>query len=316
MAGGKHEARHAPRHSRPMLRVSLRNIAAHKLRLVLSVLAVVLGTAFVTGSLVFTSTLKSTFDGLLEQGTADLSAMIEPEDPRGAGVPFEVAERVLDLPGVEAATPGVSGTVVLFNADGTPYQSGGAPSEGLAWVDPEHSVGDSSWIVDGRAPAGDDEVVLPTTVLESAGLAIGDTAQVYTTGQGMLDVRIVGSYASDTDIGGYVGVGFSEERARALFTDGENASDVSVRAEPGVSQEQVRDTIAAEFPDYTVSTGDEVRERLSEQLSTILDFVNYFFVAFGLIALLVGTFIIYNTFSMLVAQRLRELALLRAIGAS
>ena len=119
MAGGKHEARHAPRHSRPMLRVSLRNISAHKLRLVLSVLAVVLGTAFVTGSLVFTSTLKSTFDGLLEQGTADLSAMIEPEDPRGAGVPFEVAERVLDLPGVEAATPGVSGTVVLFNADGT-----------------------------------------------------------------------------------------------------------------------------------------------------------------------------------------------------
>ena len=83
-----------------------------------------------------------------------------------------------------------------------------------------------------------------------------------------------------------------------------------------MSQEQVRDTIAAEFPDYTVSTGDEVRERLSEQLSTILDFVNYFFVAFGLIALLVGTFIIYNTFSMLVAQRLRELALLRAIGAS
>jgi len=316
MAGEKQEARHAPRHSRPMLRVSLRNIAAHKLRLVLSVLAVVLGTAFVTGSLVFTSTLKSTFDGLLEQGTADLSAMIEPEDPRGAGVPFEVAERVLELPGVEAATPGVSGTVVLFNADGTPYQSGGAPSEGLAWVDPAHSVGDNSWIVDGRAPAADDEVVLPTTVLESAGLAIGDTAEVYTTGQGMLEVTVVGSYANDTDVGGYVGVGFSEDRARALFTDGENASGVSVRAEPGVSQEQVRDTIAAEFPDYTVSTGDEVRERLSEQLSTILDFVNYFFVAFGLIALLVGTFIIYNTFSMLVAQRLRELALLRAIGAS
>ena len=316
MAGGKHEARHAPRHSRPMLRVSLRNIAAHKLLLVLSVLAVVLGTAFVTGSLVFTSTLTSTVDGLLEQGTADLSALIEPEDPRGAGVPFEVAERVLELPGVEAATPGVSGTVVLFNADGTPYQSGGAPSEGLAWVDPAHSVGDNSWIVDGRAPAADDEVVLPTTVLESAGLAIGDTAEVYTTGQGMLEVTVVGSYANDTDVGGYVGVGFSEDRARALFTDGENASGVSVRAEPGVSQEQVRDTIAAEFPDYTVSTGDEVRERLSEQLSTILDFVNYFFVAFGLIALLVGTFIIYNTFSMLVAQRLRELALLRAIGAS
>ena len=319
MAHAKTGPRHAAGgvgHSRPMARVSLRNIAANKLRLLLSVLAVVLGTAFVTGSLVFTSTLQNTFDGLLDQGTEDLSAQIEPDDPRGAGVPFEVAERVLELPGVEAATPGVAGTVVLFNADGTPYQSGGAPSEGLAWVDPDESVGDNSWITDGRPPGDDDEVVLPGGVLDNAGLSLGDTAQLYTTSQGMLDVTVVGSYASDTDVGGYVGVGFTEERARALFTDGVNASEVSVRAEPGVSQEELRDTLAAEFPEYSVSTGEEVKERLSEQLSTILDFINYFFVAFGLIALLVGTFIIYNTFSMLVAQRLRELALLRAIGAS
>ena len=327
MSAAKHQARHsaghprdggthAPRHARPMLRVSLRNIAAHKLRLVLSVLAVVLGTAFVTGSLVFTATLKNTFDGLLDQGTADLSVMIEPEDPRGAGVPFEVADQVLEVPGVEAASPGVSGTVVLFNADGTPYQSGGAPSEGLAWTDPDTAVGDDSWITEGRAPEADDEVVLPEGVLTAAGLAVGDAAEVYTTSEGMSEVTVVGAYASGTDVGGYVGVGFSSERARALFTDGENASNISVRAEAGVSQEELRDRVVAEFPEYSVSTGEEIKERLSAQLSTILDFINYFFVAFGLIALLVGTFIIYNTFSMLVAQRLRELALLRAIGAS
>ncbi|MGX1768470.1 ABC transporter permease [Dietzia sp. NPDC055343] len=322
MTPAKHQARHsrpdehAPRHARPMLRVSLRNIAAHKLRLLLSVLAVVLGTAFVTGSLVFTSTLKSTFDGLLEQGTADLSVMIEPEDPRGAGVPFEVADRLGEMPGVAAAMPEVSGTVVLFNADGTPYQSGGAPSEGLAWIDPEQAVGSSNEMVDGRTPAADGEVVLPEGVLEGAGLAIGDTAQVYTTSNGMIDVTVVGAYTSDTDVGGYVGVGFTSEQARALFSDGENASSVSVRAEEGVGQGELRDAIAAEYPDFSVSTGEEVKERLSDQLGTMLDFINYFFVAFGLIALLVGTFIIYNTFSMLVAQRLRELALLRAIGAS
>ena len=304
------------RRARPMLKVSLRNIAAHKLRLVLSVLAVVLGTAFVTGSLVFTSTLKSTFDGLLDQGTEDLSAMIEPEDPRGAGVRFEVADRALGLPGVEAVTPGVTGTVVLFNSDGTPFQTGGAPSEGLEWVEPETAVGSNDRIVDGRAPAADDEVVLPESVLDKAGLAVGGPAQVYTTSEGLLDVTVVGSFASETDVGGYVGVGFSAQRARALFTDGENARNVAVRAAPGVSQEEVRDTLAAAFPEYSVSTGAEVKEKISEQLSTILDFVNYFFVAFGLIALLVGTFIIYNTFSMLVAQRLRELALLRAIGAA
>ena len=147
-SAGGHAGDHAPNHARPMVRVSVRNISAHKLRLVLSVLAVVLGTAFVTGSLVFTSTLKSTFDGLLDQGTEDLSAMIEPEDPRGVGVPFDVAEKVLDLPGVDAATPGISGTVVLFNADGTPYQSGGAPSEGLAWAEPEEAVGSSNRLTD------------------------------------------------------------------------------------------------------------------------------------------------------------------------
>ena len=316
MASARHAAHHGPRHVRPMLRVSLRNIAAHRLRLVLSVLAVVLGTAFVTGSLVFTSTLKSTFDGLLDQGTQDLSAMIEPEDPRGAGVPFEVAEQVAALPEVAAASPGVSGTVVLFNADDTPYQSGGAPSEGLAWTAPEETVGASDRLTEGREPSGDDEVVLPQSVLANAGLSVGSPARVYTTSEGMLDVTVVGAYSSDTDVGGYVGVGFTPERARALFTDGLNARNVAVQAQPGISQEQLRDLLVAEFPGYSVSTGAEVKEQLSEQLSTILDFVNYFFVAFGLVALLVGTFIIYNTFSMLVAQRLRELALLRAIGAS
>lgn len=219
--------------SRPMMRVSLRNIAAHKLRLVLSVLAVVLGTAFVTGSLVFTSTLKSTFDRLLDDGTQDLSAMIEPEDPRGAGVPFEVVDRARALPGVEAAEPGVSGTVVLFNADGTPYQTGGAPSEGLEWIDDVDSVGSSGWITQGRAPAADGEVVLPEMVVADAGLVLGEPAQVYTTADGMLDVTVVGSYESDSDVGGYVGVGFTTERARALFTDGENVREDRCRPRRG-----------------------------------------------------------------------------------
>ncbi len=312
----QHAAQHAPQHSRPMLRVSLRNIAAHKLRLVLSVLAVVLGTAFVTGSLVFTSTLKSTFDGLLEQGTEGVAVMIEPEDPRDAGVPFDIVDQVRGIEGVAAVSPGVTGTVVLFNADGTPYQSGGAPSEGLAWTDPEESVDSGDELVDGRAPETDNEVVLPADVLDKAGLAIGDTAQVYTTSEETLEVTVVGSYTSGTDVGGYVGVGFTPDRARALFTDGVHASSISIAANDGVGQEELRDTVAAEFPDYQVSTGEEVKERLSQQLGQMLDFINYFFVAFGLIALLVGTFIIYNTFSMLVAQRMRELALLRAIGAS
>ena len=300
----------------PMTRVTLRNVSAHKLRLVLSVLAVVLGTAFVTGSLVFTATLKGTFDRLLEEGTEGLSVMIEPEDPRGAGVPFDLVDRVRETPGVDAAEPGVSGTVVLFNADGSPYQTGGAPSEGVEWVDDDEAVGGVGELTAGHAPEAPDQVLLPEGVLDQAGLSLGDPAQVYTVSQGMVDVTVVGTYVSPSDTGGYVGVAFSPDTAREMFTDGVHAQNIAVKAEPGVEQGELRDRLAAELPEQNVRTGEEVSEELSAQLSTMLDFVNYFFVAFGLIALLVGTFIIYNTFSMLVAQRLRELALLRAIGAS
>src|SRR5699024_4167976 len=152
----------------PMTRVTLRNVSAHKLRLVLSVLAVVLGTAFVTGSLVFTATLQGTFDRLLAEGTEDLSVQIDPADPRGAGVPFEVADRARELPGVEAAEPAVSGTVVLFDAEGNPFQTGGAPSEGLEWVDDDEAVGSVGELTSGHAPGAVGEVLLPEAVLEQA----------------------------------------------------------------------------------------------------------------------------------------------------
>ena len=299
-----------------MRRVTLRNISAHRLRLVLSVVAVVLGTAFVTGSLVFTSTLKSTFEGLLADGMDGISAQVAPADRQSPGVPVDVVDRARTLPGVADVQADVSGTAVLLTADGTAYQSGGAPTEGLAWLPEDEQIVSVGTLTEGREPRADDEIVLQRKVLDTAGLRLGGHARVYTPARGTIDTTVVGTFTSDSDSGGYVAIGFSPKRATELFTDGDHVRDVVVRAADGVGEEQVRDTLAEAFPDQQVLTGSEVRDQASRQLGESLKFINYFFVTFGLVALLVGTFIIYNTFSMLVAQRLRELGLLRAIGAS
>ena len=103
---------------------------------------------------------------------------------------------------------------------------------------------------------------------------------------------------------------FTPAQANTLFGDGKHVDAVDV-AGNGISQTQLRDNVAAAVPDMKVQTGDKVRSDTKKAVDTALSFVNYFLLAFGAIALLVGTFIIYNTFSMIVAQRLRELALLQ-----
>ncbi len=133
--------------------------------------------------------------------------------------------------------------------------------------------------------------------------------------RGWSDVTVAGIYAPETDTGGYVGALFTDPQARELFTDGSHVGYIDV-AGTGASQDELRDRIAAALPDTKVQTGAEVKQETKDEIGEALSFVNYFLLAFGAIALLVGTFIIYNTFSMIVAQRLRELALLRAIGAS
>ena len=145
------------------------------------------------------------------------------EDPRDAGVPPEAADEVLDWCRRGHPRRVRDGRCSTPTA---PRTSPAAPLRGDGLIDPEQAVGSSNEMVDGRTPAADGEVVLPEGVLEGAGLAIGDTAQVYTTSNGMIDVTVVGTYTSNTDVGGYVGVGFTSEQARALFSDGEHASDV------------------------------------------------------------------------------------------
>ena len=296
-------------------KVSLRNLAAHKIRLVLTVLSVVLGTAFVTGSFVFTDTLGHTFHGLFADVAKGVDVQASGPDENGAGVPVADIAKIAAVPGVRAVDPQVSGQIVLLAADGKPVQSGGAPTEGLAYSDPAHTVGPGYTFVAGAPPTTAGEIALNKGAMKLAKLSLGDHTRVLVPSRDTVEVTVTGVYDTKSDTGGYVGALFARDQAMQLFTDGSHVGTVNI-AGNGLSQAELKQRLQHDVTGLSYKTGAEVTKQTQDDVNTVLRFINYFLLAFGAIALLVGTFIIYNTFSMLIAQRVRELALLRAIGAS
>ncbi len=304
----------------PMRKVALRNLAAHKVRLALTVLSVVLGTAFIAGSFVFTDTLQRTFDGLFANQAKGVDVRVSPKEQQSFGVPLGVVDMVSQMDGVRAVAPSVNGPLVVLDAEGKkPVQTGGAPSWGQSYIPPERAVAEPETFLEGVPPAAAGEIAINSGGAERAGLKVGDKTKLLIPSQStqqrpVIDVTVTGIYEVPSDTGGFIGVLFADAQARQLFTDGTHVAYIDIAATG--SGDELRDRIAAALPGFKVQNGEQVREDLKAQVSEALNFINYFLLAFGAIALIVGTFIIYNTFSMIVAQRLRELALLRAVGAS
>ncbi len=310
-----------------MLRATWRSLMAHKARLLMSGLSVVLGVAFVVGTFIFTDTLRGAFDQLFDGAVPDVvvtQRLEVPEFQEDGSVISVVPQSLLDeiraLPDVSMATGMVQVQgVTVIDAAGKPVGSNGPPNFGLSWPefagDPELS--DVS-LVEGRAPLDDDEVALDTQTAERGGFAIGDQVAIVTQGPrieaelvGLVRLGVSGSTAGATL------TFFERGYAQRTFVGADNWTQLSAQAVEGVTPEQLRDEVSQlAGSGFDVATGQEVQDDLKKQLSTALGFVNTFLLVFALIALFVGTFIILNTFSMLVARRTRELALLRAIGAS
>lgn len=301
-----------------MRKVAMRGLAAHKVRFSLTVLSVVLGTAFIAASFVFTQMLGRSFDDVVELTTDGVAVQVQPTDEVGAGVPLSLVDELRDLDGVRAVEPTTQGPVTLVGGDGEAVSSGGAPSLGYGFFLGDDAVSTNGTLADGRAPERAGEIVLNDSAAESADLQVGDTTTVVPQSGEPVQVELVGVFEqAGGGLGGFVGVGFSPDQAVDLFTDGTNASDLLVAADAGVEEQVLRDRVAAAIPDgLRARTGAELREESKTEFQTALTFINSFLTAFGLIALLVGSFIIANTFSMVVAQRAREMALLRAVGAS
>ena len=299
----------------PMRTVAVRNLRAHKVRLLLTLVSIVLGTAFVAGSFVFTDTLKHSFDSIITDNAQGIDARVQPRHGYDPGVPVALADEIAHLPGVRAVQPGIGVPAVLVNAKGTRVEPGGAPSQAGAWV--AATVTEPVRLTSGSAPAGPDQVAINSGAADKGGIHTGDHVKVVLPERGVQDVVVSGIYRVKTDTGGYIGVLFSQQRALELLTDGSHYDILDVAATAGVSQQELTARIATVLPaTLEAKTGTQVRDDATKGLTAALSFVNYILFGFGAIGLIVGTFIIYNTFSMLLAQRLRELALLRAIGAS
>ncbi|KGM17389.1 hypothetical protein N867_03890, partial [Actinotalea fermentans ATCC 43279 = JCM 9966 = DSM 3133] len=311
-----------------MTRVALRGIRSHLGRFLLSILAVLLGVAFVAGTFSLREMMSNTFEDIVASGT-DADTYVKglegaggaADDPMAASsqerFPLDVVDAVAAADGVDRAVPDVSGPIVLIGAEGTAVLSSGPPSFGMA-VYPDDSA---LQIVQGRAPAGPDEIVLESSALERSGLAVGDETSVVLA-DGIRSVEVVGEVGFAAPMAGAIMVGLDEATAVAAYAPDGATSLISVYGEDGVSQSALADSVSAAVAGTAadgaaeVLTGDQMRDDAAEQWTSALGFVSTFLLVFAGIALFVGTFIISNTFAMVVRQRQREFAMLRAVGAS
>ena len=309
-----------------MLRASWASLMARKLRLFMSAAAVILGVAFVAGSFIFTDTLGNSFTALTKSSAGDVVVRAiagSGEDQISTRtLPGSLVRELAKAPGAARADGNVTDyTTFVVTKKGKLIGGMGAP--GLAF---NHTGGpaahgvEPSQLVKGRWPAADGEVALDAATAKAAGYLLGERVQLVSAGsEASFEATLVGTHemASGSAMGASLTV-FDTAMAQRLYLKGEDVfNDIWVTAAPGTSQTQLRDAVAPLVPSgYEAVTGDVVSDKMATEIQKGLSFITTFLLVFAAVALVVGTFLIINTFSILVAQRSRELALFRAIGAS
>ncbi|WP_210650925.1 ABC transporter permease [Nocardioides sp. SYSU D00065] len=312
-----------------MFRLTWRNLLARKVRLVMSTLAIVLGIGFLAGVLTFSHGLGATFDNIVEGSTSDAIVRTEGEvsfQASGAGTTRllrpEVVDRLRGLPEVAAADGSVDGVGAnLLDEDGKLVGGNGAPTLVFNYYDSVNIQGEPVLILEeGSWPTAPGQINLDVSSAERGGYEIGDEVTLLMpTGEQRRTFELVGT--SNFNGGGTAGATLAlleTSQAQDAFLAGEDAfTTVTLTAADGVSQTELADAAQTVLPDgFTAVTGQEVIDESDEQIGQLLDLIGYFLIAFAVIAIVVGAFIIFNTFSILVSQRVRESALLRALGAS
>jgi putative ABC transport system permease protein len=304
-------------------RLVLASIWARKRRLAGSFVAVFLGVSFLAGTLVLGDTLSASIGRFFHQAYAGTDASVRgstnvSDAPTGERGPVDAAllDRVRQVPGVAVAEPVIDGPGQLLGRDGTVIDVLGPRIAGNWLTDPRLNP---YHVVSGRAPRADDEVVVNRAVAEQGRLRVGDTTAVLTPRR--VPVRVVGiaKFGDQDGFGGGSFTAFTLGGARRYVAGSPNRiSSVSVRAAAGVSPAVLAGRLRQVVPPGAeVVTGERLGEEgMNAVTKGFLNLFRAFLLVFAGIALLVGTLSIHNTFTITVAQRSRESALLRAIGAS
>jgi putative ABC transport system permease protein len=307
-----------------MGKVAVRGLFARKLRLALTVLAVVLGTTLIAGTYVFTDSINSAFDTIFTVSNKNTDAAITPHktiDTSNNGgtqptIPANILEQVRRTPGVAAAQGSIFDTGTILGKNGKRIGSGGAPN----------FIGSASELLrfqaatfkQGRAPRTADEATIDAATAKKQGWKLGDKVCAVAIAPRKC-YTLVGTtqIAGLSSFGGAAVLDLILPEAQRILGKGNSFDEIQVAAKPGVSPQQLKADLRRALPaSVDVRTGTEQAAKESKDIRDNLGFLKTFLLAFAFIALFVGAFLIFNTFSITVAQRMREFALLRTLGAS
>jgi putative ABC transport system permease protein len=310
-----------------MFRITLKGLLGHKLRFALTAFAVTLGVAFVVGAFVLTDSVRAQFNTLFEDINAGIDLQVRGEEQfdtqafggqSGAPVPEELLPEIQGIEGVSQAAGTAGGTAQLVDADGELIEKPGGFPLGLNWSDaPELAT---VTVVEGSPPEADDEIVVDVDTADLGDLAIGDTVQVITPlADAPAPYQLVGlvSFGENNALAGATLTGFTTPEAQRLFNLEGRYQTIEIAVEEGTDPAAVEERIAAMLPPgFEVVDQQTVIDEGQESIGAIIDIFLNVLLGFGFVILFVSMFLIYNTFRIVVGQRVRELALLRAVGAS
>jgi len=309
--------------------VALKGLAARKLRAVLTALAIVLGVAMVSGSFVLTDSIQKAFHSLFTSSYAHTDAvvsgkkLVDYSSSGNATLPASLLGRVRSLPDVKDATgllSDMSGGVLvakLYDKHGKVIDENGNPTFGVG-LDPNADRFNPMHLTSGRWASSDGEVAIDKNVAEKYGFHVGDRTRV-AVDTGVIPVKIVGiaKYGGLDSLGGATFSVFDVRTAQNLFRLEGRYTTIAVAAKRGVSANALVSELERIVPSSAqVRTGADQAHRDEDSVAGFVKYIRYFLVGFGMVALFVGGFVIFNTLSITVAQRTRELATLRTLGAS
>ncbi|MFF2406473.1 ABC transporter permease [Streptomyces sp. NPDC058092] len=304
-----------------MFRTALRNVLAHKARLLMTVLAVMLGVAFVSGTLVFTDTLGNAFRNQSAKSYDNVAVAVttraDQRDAKTPGITAATLKKIQGLDGVDSATGRVSGFAGVADPDGKLIGNGWSNTGGN--YSPGSNGKDSAYtLVDGKGPDAADRIALDQETAKKGEYHVGDRVRVATNGP-VKEYTLAGVFTTEdgaVNAGGSL-VLFDTPVAQQLYLRSGEFRDVNIAAAAGASAEKLLAGVEPLLPkDAEAKTGKALADEQAKQIESGLSSLNTMLLAFAAIALFVGVFLITNTFTMLVAQRTKELALMRAVGAS
>src|SRR5580658_7034135 len=306
-----------------MRNVTLKGLLAHKLRLALTALAIVLGVTFISGTFVLTDTLHNTFSVLFGSVYQKIDFQVRGVAQLGSGanatrneLPESLLATVRRVPGVEAAEGGIQGYAQFVARDGQPIQTGGAGTLGISY-DPDQQVS-ALHIIAGGPPVSSGDVVMDAGTAQKYHFTVGERVRVLSVGPvRTFTISGIAEFGSVSNLAGATLAAFALPTAQAVLQETGQLDTIDVVTAPGASKPAVQRDIARVLPaGVQVVTGQTVVNENTTSVDQALSFFSTALLVFAFISLFVGAFTIFNTFSIIVGQRTRELALLRIVGAS